>query len=162
MLRPRLQWSRQTDTRFLKGSGVAVEGPVGSVAIIRGVRDEAIPEGLLSGVNRLAEQMEIFARQNAPWTDRTGAARAGLAGFADSTTGAGGLGKGTYWAGISHGVDYGIWLELRYNGRFAIVGPTQEAFASRAADIVRGEVRAELTGSGTRYRHKSGRFTVGL
>lgn len=64
--------------------------------------------------------VEDYAKANAPWTDRTGDARNSLTAEADED-----------FEGISiilsHGVDYGYWLELIQNGNFAIIMPTLEA-----------------------------------
>lgn len=152
---PSITWSRVTDVRFLKTTGVMVEGPIGSMALIKGVAEESIPGGLLSGMHRLAAAMEEYAKARAPWQNRTGKARGGLYGYADK------IDDGTFIAGVAHGpdVDYGIWLEMRWNGRYAIIGPTQAAFASRAGDFVADEIALELKGRGSTYRHRSsGRF----
>lgn len=155
-LQPSLTWSSVTDLRFLKGSGARVEGPIGSMALVKGVAEEAIPGGLLSGMHRLAEAMEEYAKARAPWRDRTTDARKGLYGYADRVE------DNAFIAGVAHAqtVDYGIWLETRWNGKFAIIAPTQAAFASKAGDIIAGEIALELKGRGSQFRHRgSGRFT---
>jgi hypothetical protein len=58
-----------------------------------------------------------FARANAPWQDQTGNARNGL--FA-KTERDGSL----YRMIIGHSVPYGIWLEVRWSGRYQIIRPT--------------------------------------
>lgn len=164
MLTPKLTWASKSQVRFLKGSGARVEGPVGSAAILKGIVEEAIPGGVETGMNRLAAAMEEWAKQNAPWTDRTGNARKGLYGFAGGTHG-GEEGKGAYYAGVSHGddIDYGIWLEVRWNGRYSIIDKTQAAFAARAGAIVNEELSFELAGRGSKFRHKgTGRFARGV
>lgn len=77
-----------------------------------------------------ASKMEAWAKQKAPWTDRTGRARQGLAGRA-------------YWensnivvAAIAHQVDYGIWLELAHQRKYAILEKTLEEH--------RGEIEAAV------------------
>jgi len=58
-------------------------------------------------------------KRKAPWTDRTGNARNGL--FTAPSTGVG----GNDWTILfSHSVTYGIWLEIRNNGKYAIIMPT--------------------------------------
>lgn len=57
-------------------------------------------------------------KQNARWTDRTSAARNGLIAKAGKTT-----------INFYHAVPYGIWLEVRWSGKYAIVGPTRDAIA---------------------------------
>lgn len=79
-----------------------------------------------------------YARQNAPWTDRTANARNGL--FVtvarDGATG--------YVMTLGHGVPYGIWLEVRFSGRFAIIRPTIAHEAPEVFDTFRQLVKAEL------------------
>lgn len=64
-----------------------------------------------------ALKLQNDARDNAPWTDRTGHARQRLTGT--SLVVANG-----YKLRLAHGVDYGIWLELAHEKRFAIIQPT--------------------------------------
>lgn len=66
-----------------------------------------------------AKKLEADAKKDAKWTDRSGAARQRLTGYT--------LRTGTGWRiYLAHGVDYGIWLELAHEKRFAIVGPLIE------------------------------------
>lgn len=69
-------------------------------------------------------ELEAIMKQNAPWVDRTGAARSGLKAEASED-------GGIITMALSHSVDYGYWLEVIQNGRFAIVGPTLEQEARR-------------------------------
>jgi hypothetical protein len=62
------------------------------------------------------------ARQNAPWTDRTANARNGLFARAERDV-------PNYRIIVGHGVDYGIWLETRWSGRYAIIRPTVDVIA---------------------------------
>ena len=66
-------------------------------------------------------QLAARAKRDRPWTDRTHAAREGLfdAIAADART-------GVIDIYLSHGVDvdYGKHLELRWNGRYAVILPT--------------------------------------
>lgn len=71
--------------------------------------------GLQMLMQTVASKMETWAKQNRPWTDRTGAAKQRLHGEA-------------YWenknilvAAIMHQVDYGIWLELAHERKYAIL-----------------------------------------
>lgn len=88
--------------------------------------------GLLNGLTSLESRFDVavrmyadtaalklqnYARKNAPWTDRTGHARQRLTG--DSYPVSNG-----YQLRLAHGVDYGIWLELAHEKRFAIIQPT--------------------------------------
>lgn len=64
-----------------------------------------------------ATQAVAYARRNAPWTDRTTNARNGLFATAQRD-------YPVYRITIGHSVPYGIWLEVRWSGRFAIIRPT--------------------------------------
>jgi hypothetical protein len=78
-----------------------------------------------------AADMEAYAKQHAPWKDRTGNARNGLKGEALIVPGK------SYGATLSHNVPYGIWLEVRWAGRYAIIGPTIRAESLRVATLLR-------------------------
>ena len=73
-----------------------------------------------------AKAMERYAKSNARWTDRTGNARQRLQG-------------NTRWdetaliAAISHNVDYGMWLELCNEKKYAIL---EEALNSQAQNLL--------------------------
>lgn len=71
-----------------------------------------------------AREVEAYAKANAIWSDRTGQARAGLRAWADHY-------ENVVSVTLSHGVDYGYWLEVIQNGRFAIIRPTIEAESRR-------------------------------
>ena len=100
-------------------------------------------EGLLNGLNNLevksASATRIYAetakqklvdesKENAPWTDRTGMARKSL----NATTEK--IDNGIRIT-LAHGVDYGLWLELAHEKRFAIVKPTIEL---RGNEVLKG------------------------
>lgn len=99
-----------------------------------------------------APRIEGEMRRRAPWNDQTGNARNGLTARAQG----GGLGRarnaqgqfqggGGYSIVLSHGVPYGIWLEVRFSGRYAIIDPTIQregpavmASATRLLDVMAG------------------------
>lgn len=64
-----------------------------------------------------AIKLQTSAQEKARWTDRTGAARQRLKG--DHYRVATG-----YRLRLAHGVDYGVWLELAHEKRFAIIAET--------------------------------------
>ena len=66
-----------------------------------------------------AKNLESYAKRNAPWTDRTGMARKSLNATTEKRS------NGIRIT-LAHGVDYGLWLELAHEKRFAIVRPTIE------------------------------------
>lgn len=63
-----------------------------------------------------------YAKQNAPWQDRTGDARAGLDVAVQSD-------GDNIIMQLFHTVDYGLWLEVIQSGQFAIILPTLENFS---------------------------------
>lgn len=69
-------------------------------------------------VRRSAPVAERYAKRNATWTDRTSNARSGLFGksIVEPMT--------SYKVVVAHSVPYGIWLEVRWSGRYGIIRPT--------------------------------------
>ena len=78
-----------------------------------------------------------YAQNNAPWEDRTGDARSGL--YADVN-----LDSNDLTIELGHTVDYGIWLEIRWGGRYAIIIPTIEQMGPELYYNMRG-MCAEIT-----------------
>jgi len=66
-----------------------------------------------------SQKMEQYAKQNRPWTDRTGTARQRLKGSWEKT-------NDGYVIKIAHGVTYGVWLEFAHERKYAILWPTVE------------------------------------
>lgn len=85
--------------------------------------------GLYALLQNWAGTMEGYSKSHAPWTDRTGHARQSLHGGVDVR----GDQQVLY---LSHGVEYGIWLELAHSGKYAIVRPTVDAHLSRIRKTV--------------------------
>lgn len=71
------------------------------------------------------EQMQ----ENAPWQDRTGDARAGLGWSLDENMVRPEL-------HLFHSVSYGEWLEVRWNGQYAIIMPTIESFGPELINYI--------------------------
>lgn len=95
--------------------------------------------GLISGLNQLdrktefaldefceraAQGLEDYAKRNRKWTDRTGEARRRLTGKTFKVK------KGRRIE-LSHGVDYGIWLEMANERKFAIIEPSIEQYGTK-------------------------------
>lgn len=70
-----------------------------------------------------ALKLQNYAKENRRWTDRTGHARQRL-------TGTSGKVADGYKLTLAHGVDYGIWLELAHEKRFAIIQETIQTVGS--------------------------------
>lgn len=64
-----------------------------------------------------AKNLEGYAKEHRPWTDRTGDARKRLTAYVTDISNG-------YRINLAHGVDYGIWLEMAMEKRFAILEPT--------------------------------------
>lgn len=74
-----------------------------------------------------ASSLESYMKQNRPWTDRTAQARQRLHCYVEKTdTG--------FCIVLAHGVDYGIWLELAKEKKYAILEPTVRL---RGPEVVR-------------------------
>jgi len=87
----------------------------------------------IEGLGRVgATNMTNYARKNKRWQDRTGNARAGLHGS-------------SFWQNpfmliifIAHAMEYGIFLELAHDGKYAIL---EEAANSQSKTIYEGAKR---------------------
>jgi hypothetical protein len=80
--------------------------------------DRKLDNGVAGVFEYYDSRIETHMKSSAPWTDRTGNARSGLrakAGHAPFKS---------HWIDLWHSVPYGIWLEVRFAGRYAIVIPT--------------------------------------
>ena len=85
------------------------------------------------------DQVESYARDNAPWEDRTGDARAGLTAEVMNN-------DGEIVMLLFHTVTYGRWLETIQNGNFAIILPTLEAMGPRVFADATEQVRNARSG----------------
>lgn len=72
-------------------------------------------------------EVQEYAREHAPWEDRSGDARAGLTAKAEQRL-------TTYTIVLYHTVEYGIWLEVRWDGTYAIIMPTMEHMGHELMD----------------------------
>lgn len=65
-----------------------------------------------------ASEIQAKMKINRPWTDRTGMAKALLNAKVSQPN------NNTVRITLSHGVNYGIWLELAHEKNYAIIAPT--------------------------------------
>ena len=95
---------------------------------------DAEMQNLHQAVESLATEMEAYMKANAPWQDRTGDARDGLQAVVvwNSET------NFTIYLGHGAHIDYGIWLEVRWGGRYAIVTPTAEYYGPQIGARLKG------------------------
>ena len=68
-------------------------------------------------VTSCAEQLETYAKQNRPWTDRSTRARQGLKGTVTEE-------DHKYTIVLAHSVKYGKYLEFAHEQKYAIIFPT--------------------------------------
>jgi hypothetical protein len=96
---------------------------------------EYITKAVAATAADIAEEMQAYAQENAPWEDRTGDARSGLKAVKveDRAT-------DSFSIFLGHSVSYGIYLETYNGGQLAIVKPTVEHFAP----LVMGRVRERI------------------
>jgi len=83
----------------------------------------AIHRGIRAIADRRAPEIANWMKDNAPWTDRTGNARQTL--WTEVTD----VANKMVTIMLSHGVYYGIFLELNNAGRYAIIDPALDHFA---------------------------------
>lgn len=81
-----------------------------------------------------AAQGQADMKTNAPWTDRTSAARNGLFTVTEHET-------GHYTIVFSHTVHYGIWLEVKFSARDAVIMPTVQSRGQALMDDIRRRIR---------------------
>jgi len=69
-------------------------------------------------------QVENSAKRNAPWKDQTTNARNGL-------RAASGKEGDAHFLVLAHQVPYGVYLETRWAGKFAVIVPTLQEYGPR-------------------------------
>ena len=95
--------------------------------LIKGIAEREIKTRVALGLyaDTVAKKMETHPKSNYKWTPRSGAAHQRL-------------NSSWKWIGdvarveLSHGVDYGIYLEFCNEKRYAILKPTIDAIAPQA------------------------------
>ncbi len=105
---------------------------------------ETVKDCIVSCGREAAAKMEAYAKQNRPWTDRTGKARNTMEGvFGQGRAAADGGaslpqsasgGDKAYTLSIVGHMPYSVFLELAYSERYAILRPTVNVLAP---DILR-------------------------
>lgn len=92
---------------------------------------------------RLGDQATAYMKVNAPWTDRTTLARSSLGSVVFK--------RATRWyVNLFGGAPYQIYLETKFNGRDAIIGPTILLFGPRLMAMTSGLIdRLRARGAAT-------------
>lgn len=93
------------------------------------VLDERLPAAIEKIFDYFSGKAETEMKSGARWSDRTGNARAGLVSAAERN----GDEFTLYFASMA---SYGIWLEIRWSGKYAIVGPVMESIGPRLAKMI--------------------------
>lgn len=95
-----------------------------------------------AGVDLAFDYMEPRAsskmRENAPWVDRTGNARNGLFATHRKTP------MVVHYLVLAHTMPYGLWLEIRWSGRYAVIGPTMLEVAPELALVVAESIKRAI------------------
>lgn len=99
----------------------------------------AVDAGVDLAFDAMVPRAENHARSNAPWTDRTGNARNGLRAAHEKEP------MVVHKLIVYHSMPYGIWLEVRWSGRYAIIGPTMAAIAPELAVLVAESVSRSIS-----------------
>lgn len=97
---------------------------------------EQYAHAVLRAVRQVAEYwaavLEAYAKEHASWTDRTANARQSLHTWIEE------LSNDTVELYLSHGMKYGLHLERRWSGLYAIIWPTIEAHLGEISAMLQG------------------------
>jgi hypothetical protein len=88
-----------------------------------------VKRAMVTAAKFIEPQAEAHMKGNASWTDRTGNARNGLKAETVIET-------NSVAILLYHQVPYGVYLETRWSGRYAIINPTIEVFAPQLVQLV--------------------------
>lgn len=94
----------------------------GEQGVIRNLRNWEVQRraAIVALAQDWAGTLEGRAKINASWQDRTGLARAGLRGEVI-------VGRNQVTIVLAHSMDYGPYLELANDGKYAVLKPTVDA-----------------------------------
>jgi hypothetical protein len=122
---------RNSRGHFAGGVGFAWQGlDVAGDRIVDWV--DRTTSNLDATMQQIANEMVAYAQENHPWQNRTGDAEGGL----QASVVRQGPTSWTIFLGHGSDIDYGLWLEVRWGGKFAIILPTLQYFAPRLGNAV--------------------------
>jgi hypothetical protein len=98
----------------------------------------AIDAGVDLAFDAMIPRAESYMRANAPWTDRTANARNGLRAVHTKEP------MVVHRLTVFHSMPYGVWLEVRWSGRYAILGPTMFFIGPQLAALVAETVKRSI------------------
>lgn len=81
---------------------------------------------------------ESMMRSEARWTDQTGNARNGLTATHEAEP------MVRHTLVLYHRMPYGVWLEVRWSGRYAVIGPTMYQIGPELASMVTAAVNRAI------------------
>lgn len=81
-----------------------------------------VKRGMVAAANYVAPLAEAHMKQTAPWTDRSGDARNGLKAKVV-------VAPNLVAIVLYHSVPYGVWLEIKNGGKYAVIDPTIQVMA---------------------------------
>lgn len=102
--------------------------------------DGRLDKGVAGVMEYWDSRMEAHMKTKAKWTDRTGNARNGLRAKAFHNP------RKSHGVDLWHSVPYGLWLEVRWAGRYAIVIPTIKEYTPKVMNML-NKLFARLDGS---------------
>lgn len=70
----------------------------------------------------LAGELESTAKRDHKWVDRTGNATQSLRAWSED------IAEGVVRTWLAHGVHYGIFLEVKYSGKYSVIWPTIQSY----------------------------------
>lgn len=88
-----------------------------------------IKRAMVAAAGKTATEAQGWMRANAKWRDQTGNARNGLGTEVQTS-------KNNVRVILYHSVPYGIWLEVRWDGKYAIIQPAILHHAPRMMNLI--------------------------
>jgi hypothetical protein len=100
-------------------NGANVNLEINFTPLLKGVEqfDQRLERGIVGVFERQKQISAGWMRDNAPWTDRTGNARSGLSTATQFQR------RKSYALILFGRMPYNIWLEVRFQGRYAVIIP---------------------------------------
>ena len=112
---------------------------IGTVTANIGAFKERKRAALVALCHRYSQDGAAYAKPNAPWQDKTGNARSLLHGKVVQY-------NTSIRARISHGVYYGIFLEKKHSGRYAVLPKVLRRFETEFLEDVQRVAKGGISG----------------
>lgn len=116
----------------VNGSGLTIDWESSALSKKMNAVSEKVGAAMLMYMATEAAEVKSYMKLNRPWTDRTNMAKATLDTKVSQPN------SNTIRMTLSHGVEYGIWLELAHNKNYAIIGPTLNIKAPKVVQGMQG------------------------